>query len=261
MRGAFVGTVGALAIVAAIAGLSLDAFRMGPLERPLEPSVVQAGFSGSYMARGGSSLPFGLCPAPPCDAATEVDLSFTGLPSVPYEGVLTGTAGAVSLGPLTGEGADHILRWSSTDDHTDKTSIVLRFAGHDVASVPVRGTGAAERIGSTIVATWPPAAAVLGTHVHLNEIGGVTLSSVAVAHLPLVPPAGWTLHAWLEGPQGAVGFGGLDVGEEGTFLDGRLERLRLEDYDRFVVALSVTGTAVAAGEGFPVAFAVLHPAR
>lgn len=264
MRGLFVGTVGALAIAAALAGLSLDAFRAGPFDRPLEPAGTTLHAEGTYLARAAQPDPVGVggagpCLRPPCEPATEVDLAFRGAPPVPYEARLDGPGGPVPLGTFEPEGGVLRVRWSEAEDHSSKDRLVLAVAGRDVATLPVQGGPQPARVSATLGAAWPepPSPAT----VHVNEVGGVTLSAIATARLPEAPPAGWEFRARFVGPGGEVALGALaaDGGGGGSVLDGRAERVRLEDHDAVLVVLAPAGSADGPGTGFPVLRADLWP--
>jgi hypothetical protein len=244
VRGLFVGVVGAVAIAAATFGLSLDALRAGPIEVPLLPATVPVDASGTYHARGEAASPLGsgVCPLPPCGPSTTIDLRFQGLPAATYEAWLAGPVARHSVGPLVPDGVDFVLRWSEASDHTDKGAIALTLAGRDIARLPVRASPEPLQVATTITASWE----AMPAQARVNEIGGVTLSTVAVARLPGPAPVGWEYWAHFEGKAGAVDLGALS----GTTLDGRAERLRLEDQDRLVIRVAPVGSP--AGDGFPV---------
>lgn len=253
MRGLFVGTVGAVVLLAAAAGLSLDAFRAGPYDRPLEPVVVAAQVDGTYHSRPAADMPLGVCVAPPCEPRTEVDLTVSGLPAVPYAVRLEGPGGHEALGVFRPEGGRLEIRWQQPADHSDKGSLVLAVAGRDVATFPVRGSAEPLRLSGPLAASWDARPAV----VHVNEIGGVTISSIAIARLSELPPTGWEYRARFEGPSGPVDLGTLEIQGNAAVLDGRVERLRLEDHER--VAILVAPAGAGDDEGFPILEADLWP--
>ena len=234
--------VGASAIALAVLGLVVGEQRAGPLDVEMRPVVVEATAAGTYLARPDSTV-LGLCPEPPCDPHTSIDLRVRGLPPAPYEARLEGPT-TVPLGPLSADGGEMVLRWSEGRDHTDKDRLVLSLAGRAVASIPVGGGGTTD-LGGPLAVSWGAAPA----RVHLNEIGGVTTSTVATARLAEAAPEGWAFHARLEGTAGPIDLGPLDAGDGvGAVLDARIERVRLEDQDRVVVLLApVDGRG-----GFPV---------
>ncbi|HJQ93766.1 MAG TPA: hypothetical protein VJ874_05725 [Candidatus Thermoplasmatota archaeon] len=247
MRGLFVGIVGAAAIATAAFGLSLDGMRAGPFEVPLLPAVVAAEASGTYHARGESTLPGGVCPLPPCGPSTAIDLRLRGLPGAPYEVRLEGPGASEPLGPLAKEGADLVLRWSEPSDHTDKQELVVTLAGRDVARLPVRASATPIDLAGRVEASWE----ARPDRARVSEIGGVTLSTIATARLEEPPPAGWEFRARFESATGTVELGAL----EDATMDARVERLRLEDQDRLVIVLVPMDAAD--GAGFPVLVATI----
>jgi hypothetical protein len=253
VRGLFVGTVGAVVLAAAAFGLSLDAFRAGPFDRPLEPAVLTADAAGTYSSRAAAARPFGLCLEPPCEARTALDLLLRGLPDVPYDVRLQGPGGSEPIGTFRPDGGVLAVRWEQPRDHGDKDRLVLAVAGRDVATLAVRAGAEPLDLSGPVAASWGARAAML----HVNEIGGVTMSSIATARLDEAPPPGWEFRARFEGPSGQVGLGALDAGADGAVLDGRAERLRLEDHERLIVVVAPSGAG--ADEGFPVLVAQLWP--
>jgi hypothetical protein len=253
VRGLFVGTVGAVVLAAAAFGLSLDAFRAGPFDRPLDPVVLTADAVGTYSSRGASEGPLGLCVDPPCAASTTVDLVLQGMPDVPYDVRLQGPGGSESIGTLRPDAGIVVVRWDQPRDHGDKDRLVLAVAGRDVATLPVRASAEPLDLAGPVAVSW-------GAHqdvVHVNEIGGVTMSSIATTRLDEAPPSGWEFRARFEGPSGQVDLGALEAGPDGAVLDGRAERLRLEDHERVVVLVAPSGAG--ADEGFPILAADLWP--
>lgn len=253
VRGLFVGTVGAVVLAAAAFGLSLDAFRAGPFDRPLEPVALTADAVGTYSSRAASEGPFGLCVEPPCEARTAVDLVLRGMPDVPYDVRLQGPGSSEAIGTLLPNGGVLVVRWEQPRDHGDKDRLVLAVAGRDVAALALRPSAEPVDLSGPVAASWGARPAV----VHVNEIGGVTMSSIATARLDETPPPGWEFRARFEGPSGQVDLGPLEAGADGAVLDGRAERLRLEDHERVVVRVAPAGAAV--DEGFPVLIARLWP--
>jgi hypothetical protein len=253
VRGLFVGTVGAVVLVASAAGLSLDAFRAGPFDRPLEPVVVAAQVDGMYHSRPAADGPFGVCVAPPCEARTEVDVTVSGLPDVPYEVRLEGPGGHEALGTFRPAGGRLEIRWDQPTDHSDKGRLVLAVAERDVAALAVRGSAEPLRLSGPLPGSWGARPDVL----HVNEIGGITMSSIATARLPELPPAGWEFRARFEGTSGLVDLGPLETKGSAAVLDGRVERLRLEDHERVVLLVAPGGAGE--DEGFPILEADLWP--
>lgn len=253
MRGLFVGTVGAVVLVASAAGLSLDAFRAGPYDRPLEPAVAAAQVEGKYHSRPAAEGPFGVCLEPPCEARTEVDLTVGGLPDVPYGVRLEGPGGREALGTFRPEGGALEIRWDQQRDHSDKDRLVLAVGERDVATLAVRGSAEPLRLSGALAASWDARPEIL----HVNEIGGVTLSSIATARLSEIPPAGWEFRARFEGPAGQVDLGSLEAEGNAAILDARAERLRLEDHERVVILAVPVGAGEE--EGFPLLEADLWP--
>jgi hypothetical protein len=253
MRGRFVAIVGAAAILASAFGLALDGFRAGPFDRPLEPATAQAHVEGTYHTRAATAGPLGVCVQPPCDAGTDIDLVFQGLPPVPYDVRLQGSGGSEPLGTHHPEGGAMAIRWSQPRDHGDKDRLVLAVAGRDVASLPVQGGAEPLYVSTPLVAAWETRPATL----RVNEIGGVVISSVASATIHEEPPAGWEFRARLEGRLGSADFGAFEVHRGESRLDGRVERLRLEDHETAVVLVVPVGAAE--GDGFPVLQATLWP--
>src|SRR5688572_12604823 len=186
MRGAFIAVVGAAAILLSALGLAVVAARDGPLQVALEASAVEVQAEGTYQARAASSPALGLCPAPPCTAATAVDLRLRGLPDVTpaaYVARLEGDA-SQDLGALRRDGKDHVLQWAAEEDHTDKDRIVVSLAGRPIASIPVQASDAPAPVDATVPASWGASPA----EARLAEIGAVTVSTVARARLDEVPP-------------------------------------------------------------------------
>lgn len=252
MRGLFVGTVGAVVLVAAAFGLSLDAFRAGPYDRPLEPVTVAATAEGTYHSRADTTGPLGTCVQPPCDARTTLDLTVRGVPDVPYDVRLQGPGGSETLGTFRPADGTLTVRWDQPRAHGDKDRIVFAVAGRDVAALAV-GTAPTVGLSGPLLASWGASPG----EVHVNEIGGVVISGVATTRLHEQPPAGWEFRALFEGPGGKAGMGALDADGDGAVLDGRVERLRLEDHERVVILVVPEGASD--GEGFPVLAADLWP--
>ena len=253
MRGLFVGTLGAVVLAAAAFGLSLDAFRAGPFDRPLESVVLTVQAEGTYSSRAASEGPLGLCVDPPCEARTAVDLALRGMPDVPYVVRLQGPGGSEPVGTVRPAGGVLTIRWEQPRDHGDKDRLVLSVAGRDVLAFPVRASAEPLDLSGPVVASWGARPDVL----HVNEIGGVTISSIATASLSERPPSGWEFRARFEGPAGPVDLGALETRPDGAELDGRVERLRLEDHERVVLLVAPVGGLAA--EGFPVLQADLWP--
>jgi hypothetical protein len=261
VRGLFVAVVGALAIAASAFGLALDGFRAGPFDRPLEPVTVAAQVEGTYLSRPASTTPLGLCIEPPCEARTDLDARFHGLPPVPYDlslqaasqGASAGASSSEPLGTFEPDGQGTlVVRWSQDRDHGDKDRLVLTVAGRDVGSVPLSG-GPPVRLSGEVALSWgaPPA------DLHVNEIGGVVMSSIATTRLDEVAPRGWEFRARFEAPGRVAEFGALETDRGAAVLDGRVERLRLEDYSVGVIVVAPLGAS--AGAGFPVLLADLWP--
>lgn len=253
MRGLFVGTVGAVVLVASAAGLALDAFRAGPFDRPLEPVVVEARVDGTYHSRAAAGGPLGICVEPPCDARTEVDLAVSGMPDVPHDVRLQGPGGREDLGTFRPVDGVLAIRWDQPRAHDDKDRLVVAVAARDVAALAVRGSAQPLDLSGPLAVSWGARPAAL----HVNEIGGVTIAGIATTRLAEVPPPGWEFRARFEGPAGAVEMGALETKGDAAVLDGRVERLRLEDHERVVVSVAPVDDAA---EGFPILSADLWPA-
>lgn len=239
-----VTAVAATVVALAAYGLLVTHDRAGPIDATLGAVSLDVAVSGTYQARGDGTVA-GVCVLPACEAVTAIDLRFSGLPAAPYKARLDGP-GSVSLEELVRDGEDHVLRWSRPEDHTDKMRIVLVLAGRDVATLAVQPSDGPAAVDTTLPSSWR----AMPTSVHLNEIGGVTVSTVASARVPEAPPAGWEFHAYFEGRDGTVLLGPLEATPEGAVLDGRVERVGIEDQDRLVVALRPADTDGALG--FPV---------
>lgn len=256
MRGLFVGVVGALAIAASAFGLALDGFRAGPFDVPLEPVTRAAQVEGTYLSRSASTGPLGLCIEPPCGARTDIDARFHGLPPVPYDLRLQGpgAGGSEPLGTFDPDGEGTlVVRWSQDRDHGDKDRLVLAVAGRDMGSVPVRGGPDPMPLSGEVALSWGARPAML----HVNEIGGVTISTIATARLGEAAPAGWEFRARLEGPGHVADFGALETDGDAAVLDGRIERVGLEDYSVGMVFVAPIGADAVAG--FPILRADLWP--
>ena len=248
VRGLAVGIVGALVLALAAAGLAVGWLREGPRDVEAMPAFVAADVSGTLGRRPAGTTVGGLCPVPPCEPRTSVELVLAGLPALPYVARLEGASSAVDLGPLLELDGAHGVDWEAAEDHGDKDTFVLAVAGRDVARHPVvwpQGTGTL-RVGWELVVGWGAAPA----HVHLNEVGAVTVSTVALAELDEAPPAGLEFRAALRDGPGLVDLGTFETQGGRSVLDGRVERVRLADHDRVVVVLVVEGRAT--GEGLPV---------
>lgn len=245
MRPGLVLLLAATVVALAGSGLVAVALREGPIDATLDPVRVAATAEGSYESRAGGAV-LGVCPTPPCSPRTAIDIRFQGLPDVPYTARLDGASRA-ELGALQREGDGHVLRWEEAEDHTDKDRIVLVLAGRDVTALFVQ-PGTAFQVAGSMSMLWATAPA----RVHLNEIGAFTVSTVALAELDEEAPEGWEYRARLEGRDGAIDLGAFS----GTALDARVERVRLEDQDRFVVSLHPAG-ADPESLGFPVLAAAL----
>lgn len=247
MRGLAVGILGALVLAAAATGLAVGWLRDGPHDVEAVPTSIVADASGTLERRTAGTTVGGLCPVPPCGPRTAIDLRFAGLPDLPYTARLDG-GGTADLGPLRQEGDGHRLEWSAEADHGAKDELVLSVAGRDVARHPVawtQGTGTTE-------ADWelPVAWGAEPAEVHLNEIGAVAVSTVALATLDEVPPEGLEFRAALRQASGLVDLGTFGAQDGRSVLDGRVERLRLADHGRVVVLLVAEGRAT--GDGLPV---------
>jgi len=244
VRGLAVGIVGAAVILASVTGLAVGWARDGPIDADLDTAVVLSHVTGTVARRPDSSV-LGLCPSPPCGPETSIDLRFASLPTSPYVASMAGPGGEEPLGPLLQEGGEHVLRWSAAEDHADKDRIVVRLAGRQVAEGPLLGGAGTMAVDWYLLFFWE-LVGVSDPRVHLNEIGGVSVSTVALMELEEAPPEGWEFRAHLEGSSGRVALGALEDGK----LDGRVERVRLEDQDRFIVTLARADAPVE--EGFPV---------
>lgn len=244
MQGAVVTAVAAAVLLAATYGLVEIEDRAGPIDTVLQPAAHDAHVEGTYEARSDSSVA-GVCPAPPCDPFTAIDVRLDGLPPAPYTALLEG-ADRVALGPLVPDGDGHVLQWSADEDHTDKRRVLVRLAERTVAQFPVAPSDEPAPVATDLGVQWARTTAP----VHLGEIGGVTISTVAKATLSEAPPAGWTFQARLEGDGGRVDLGPLG-GEAGAVLDARVERVALEDQTRLVVTLHPDSAGAAGLEGFP----------
>lgn len=239
MHAAAVTAVAAAVVLVAAYGLVVTEERAGPVEVDLEPVTVAATASGTYQARPDTATA-GLCLQEPCAPRTAVDLRFAGLPDAAYRATLEGD-GRVALPAPTRQGDVLVLRWTEEADHTGKERIVLSVAGRPVAAVPVEPSDDEAPVDAALQGSWgaQPARA------RLNEIGGVTVSTVATARLEEQPPDGWRFHAFLEGRDGRVPLGPL----EGGVLDARVERVGIEDQSRLVVEVAPDD---APERGFPV---------
>lgn len=244
MRGVFVGIVGAAAILLSIAALVEHEQRAGPIDTTLEPVALDIHTVGTYHARPANEPVAGLCPTPPCEPHTDIDLRFEGLPPAAYTARLDGSS-SQGLGPLKAQGDAQFLQWTERSDHTDKDRLVIVLAGRDIASFAVGPRAEPRPIDQTVAGSWD----ATPVEVHFGEIGGITISTVAKARLADAPPDGWAFYARLEGPGGTVEMGPLERGENGAVLDARVERVALEDQERMVVDLRPVGAAQA---GFPV---------
>ncbi len=236
-----------------------NAGRAGPIDSALAPAAVDATAEGTWHAvpdRTPAPAPApvpGICLDPPCSASATLDLRIRGLPELPYGARLEGGA-SQDLGLLVFDGAAHVMRWSEAADHTDKLRLVITLADQPIAGIDIRPSAEPVSLDGPVEANWR----IDGGQVRLNEIGGVTISTVVTINVQGVPPPGWTLHAFLDRPGGATELGALaksgsgsDGGSGGvSHLDARVERLPLEDQDRLVVVLR--RDAAQDSPGFPV---------
>lgn len=232
---------GVIVIVAAGAALLEFHHRAGPYDAPFQPVQVDGTYAGTYEAVAGSSDPLGLCLPDPCEPPeARLELRIAGLPPVPYTARLDGGS-SLELGPLVRDGATHVLRWQSDQDHTDKRSIVLMLAGHEVARVAVVPGPETPMAGPLTLAFPAPAG-----RVQTNEIGGAEISSVARIHLDGVPPTGWEFRARFEGDV-PFDLGTLEPVGAGSSLDGRWERLPLEAHSGVLILLAPIGAGPEVG--------------
>lgn len=246
MRPAAASLLAGAVVALALLGLAAGALRPGPFDVRLEPAAVEATAQGTYRSQEDSSV-LGVCPVPPCAARTEADLLFQGLPlpAGSYVAWLEGGGSREFLGPLQEAPGGHRLLWSR-EGASDATAIALDLAGRTVAMVAVRPGGPWD-VAATLGAAWPVPAA----EARVEEIGGVTVSTVATARLRDAAPDGWELHAVLHRTDGStVGLGALERDGDGSVLDGRVERVRLSAVDRLSVVLVPAG--VPSDEGFQV---------
>lgn len=242
-----IALIGAIALALPALGLVEVAGRAGPIDTVMEPVVVAGQGEGAFTTRGDSSVA-GVCLMPPCDAMTSIDLRIDGLPMVPYTARLVGAA-SVDLGHLQNRGSTLILDWEDDADHSDKDRLELLLADRPIHAWSLTGTEV--DLDGPLRAVWP----VASVAVHLSEIGMVAISTVATATLSEPPPTGWRYHAALEGTDGRIDLGALEG--DGTVLDGRVERVPLEEQERIVVLLVPEGGA---WDGFPALAADLRSA-
>jgi len=242
-----VATVGAVVIAGCILALVESDHRAGPYDVPMRPAVVQASLSGTYDARGDTSV-MGLCLDPPCDPHATLELRIAGLPDSPYEARLEGPA-PEHLGPLRRVGDAYVLAWSRAEDHTDKEGVSVLLAGRVLATVPFSPGERPVPLDGPLALSWGAAP----DSVHLNEIGGFVVSTVVKTELETAPPDGWVFVAWLEGWDGITLLGPLEAEAGRSVLDARVERLPLERQTAVVVAVAPAADAPA----FPVLRAAL----
>lgn len=277
------GLAGASIILLSGLGLTEIHSRAGPFEEALVPALIPLEVTGSYVARGptGTTGPGGVCVPPTgetqCSGARAiVDVAIQGLPLVAdgarYQGFLVGPAETWSLGVLTPGGGQHRIRVDEQRDAREflELRITLELgAAETPGTLEVVSLNVAQQGQQTPHDLAQSSSATVGTGMgtlRAAEIGAFSKSTTAVGALQGVSlPEGWEYHAWFVSSDGGSY---LDLGpweQSGADLmraelDGRIEKVRLEDQGAFLTTIEPMGSGQgrSAPNGLP-AFRVDFP--
>ncbi len=255
---AVIALVGATVIILAAAGLTEIHSRAGPFEEPLVPASIPLTTTGTYIATGprGTQGPGNVCvPAPgetQCSAPRlRVDLAIAGLPmptgTARYQAFLIGDD-THSLGSFRASDGRHRLDYDETRDGRSYRELVVTLekeeaaapTGITVLTIDVAGRG---QTAPATLANVSGATIASGTGtIRAAEIGAFAKSTTAVAELSGLPGfEGWTYHAWFVTIDGAyISLGEWELDEQDpthATLDGRVEKIRLEDQRLFLTTL------------------------
>lgn len=277
---AVIGVVGATVILLSLGGLVEIHSRAGPLQAPLAPVEFVVTYTGTYAAAParGTIGPGNICvPAAGETACTpprlRVDLAVSGLPRLPsganYHVFLVG-AQLLALGVLEPAQTEHRIHYDEARDGRDFRTLSITAEAEpstspgplQVLAIDVAGKGqtAPAPIAGSSTTTFGRG---VGT-VRAAEIGAFAKSSTAVGDLSGLPELpGWTYQAWFVTTQDAyIYLGPWEVdGKDPSraSLDGRVERIRLEDQGRFITTLEPRDAVMTDAPLGAVAFHVEFP--
>lgn len=274
---AVIALVGATVIILATAGLSEIHARAGPFEEPLVPASIPLTTSGTYVATGprGTTGPGNVCvPAAgetQCSAPRlSVELAVAGLPmptgTARYQAFLIGDD-TLSLGSLVASLGRHGLDYDEARDGRSYRELVVTLERTDAASptgitvVTIDIAGKGQTAPATLANVFGATIASGTGTVRAAEIGAFSKSTTAVAELNgLTDFEGWTYHAWFVTIDAEyIPLGAWQVDENDAThatLDGRVEKIRLEDQRLFITTLEPEDASPAASPLGPPVFVV-----